>query len=68
MKLKKKSESRPENEGRQRQVRGFFYNPERKDNIWVRNETGLELWEEHPKDPIVALDNALKCVENECEA
>ena len=29
-----------------------------------RNETRLELWEDHLKDPIVALDKALKWVEN----
>ena len=28
-----------------------------------RNETRLALWDEHLKDPIVALDKALKCVE-----
>ena len=27
-----------------------------------RSETRLALWEEHIKDPIVALDKALKCV------
>ena len=43
-----------------------FYDPERKDNILVRNKTRLDLWEEHFKDPIVALDRALKCVENSC--
>ena len=31
-----------------------------------RNKTRLELWEEHNKDPMVALDKALKCVENSC--
>ena len=36
------------------------------DNILGRNNTRLELWEEHLKDPIVALDKALKCVENWC--
>ena len=30
----------------------------------ARHETRLELWEEHLKD-IVALDTALKCVENQ---
>ena len=40
-----------------------FYDPERTDNILGRNRTRLELWEEHLKDPIVALDHALKCVE-----
>ena len=29
------------------------------DNILVRNESRLALWEEHLKDPIVALDKAL---------
>ena len=43
-----------------------FYDPARKDNILGRKKTRLELWEEHLKDPIVALDKALKCVENSC--
>ena len=43
-----------------------FYDPERKDNILGRNRKRLELWEEHLKDPIVALDKARKCVENSC--
>ena len=30
-----------------------------------RNKTRLELWEEHLKDPIAALDKALKCVESQ---
>ena len=42
-----------------------FYDPARKDNILRRNETRLELWEEHLKDPIVALEKALKCVESQ---
>ncbi len=42
-----------------------FYHPERKDNVLGISGTRLELWEEHLKDPIVALDNALKCVENQ---
>ena len=42
-----------------------FYDPARKDNILGRNKTRLELWEEHLKDPIVALDIALKCVEDQ---
>ena len=46
--------------------RDDFYDSERKDNILARNETRLELWAEHLKDPIVALDKALKCVENTC--
>ena len=43
-----------------------FYDRERKDNILGRNKTRLELWEEHLKDPIMALDKVLKCVENSC--
>ena len=31
-----------------------------------RSKTRLELWEEHLKDPIVALDRALKSVESSC--
>ena len=42
-----------------------FYDPAREDNILGRNEPRLELWEEHLKDPTVALDNALKCVEDQ---
>ena len=41
-----------------------YYDPMREDNILWRNKTRLALWEEHLKDPIVALDEALKCVEN----
>ena len=44
-----------------------FYDPERKGNVLGRNKRRLELWEEHLKDPIVALDKALKCVENSCK-
>ena len=40
-----------------------YYDPMREDNILVRNKTILALCEEHLKDPIVALDKALKCVE-----
>ena len=43
-----------------------FYDPERKDNVKGRNKTRLELWEEHLKDPIEALDEALKCDETSC--
>ena len=39
-----------------------YYDPDRKDNILRGNKTRLALWEEHLKDPIVAL----KCVENSC--
>ena len=42
-----------------------YYDPARKDYIWGRNTTRLELWEEHLKDPIAALDVALKCVESQ---
>ena len=42
-----------------------FHDPDRKDNILRRNKTRLKLWEEHLKDPIVALDKALKCVESQ---
>ena len=40
------------------------YDPDREDSVRGRNETILALWEEHLKDPIVALDQALKCVVN----
>ena len=43
----------------------YFYDPARKENILRRNRTRLESWEEHLKDPIVALDKAVKCVENQ---
>ena len=42
-----------------------FYDPARKDNILGRNKTRLEWWEEHLKDPIVALDKALECAEDQ---
>ena len=38
-----------------------YYDPTREDNILRKNKTRLVLWEEHLKDPIVALDKALKC-------
>ena len=44
-----------------------YYDPAREDNILGRNKTRLTLWEEHIKDPIVALDKAVKCVENSCQ-
>ena len=50
-----KSESPLENE-RGKGSGEFFCDPQRKDNILERNKTRLELWEEHLKDPIVALD------------
>ena len=49
-----------------RDRRENLYDPESNDNILGRNETRLELWEEHLKDVMVALDKALKCVENWC--
>ena len=41
-----------------------YYDPTGEDNILGKNKTRLALREEHLKDPIVALDKALKCVEN----
>ena len=43
-----------------------YYDPTREDNILRRNKTRLARWEEHLKDPIVALDKALGCVGNSC--
>ena len=43
-----------------------FYDPAPEEDVSRRNKTRLELWEEHLKDPIVALDKALKCVESQC--
>ena len=42
-----------------------YYDPTREDNTKGRNETRLALWEEQLKDPIGALDKALKCVERQ---
>ena len=41
-----------------------YYDPTCEDNIQGRNRTRLAPWEEHLRDPIVALDKALKCVDN----
>ena len=41
-----------------------FFDPVRKDKILGRSQTRQELWREHLKDPIAALDEALKCWEN----
>ena len=41
-----------------------YCDPTSEDNILLRSKTRLALWEEHLKDPTVALDNALKCVEH----
>ena len=40
-----------------------FYDPARKEIILGRNQTRLELWGEHLKDPITALEKALKRLE-----
>ena len=45
-----------ENEGSQGQERDF-YDQNAKDNTLGSNKTRLELWDEHLKDPIVALDS-----------
>ena len=37
-----------------------FYDPAREEDILRKNKTRLEMWEEHLKDPIAALDKALK--------
>ena len=37
-----------------------FYDPAREEDMLKRNKTRLELWEEHLKDPIAALDKVLK--------
>ena len=37
-----------------------FYDPAREEDISRRIKTRLKLWEEHLKDPIAALDKALK--------
>ena len=42
-----------------------FYYQARNENILGRNTTRLEMWDEHLKDTIVALDKALKCVEDQ---
>ena len=39
-----------------------YHDPTREDNIMRRKKARLALWEEHLKDPIVALDKDLKCV------
>ena len=42
-----------------------YYDSKREDNILGRNKTRSALWEEHLKDPIGALGNALKCGESQ---
>ena len=62
---------RPENKkpsGKMRAVKDAgeqHYDPTREHKFKERNETRLARWEEHLKDPIGALDKALKCVENQ---
>ena len=43
-----------------------YHDPTFEENIVGRNQTRLALWEKHLKDPYVALDKVLKCVENSC--
>ena len=43
-----------------------YYDPESEDNILVRDKTRLALSKDHLRDPIVALDKVLKCVESSC--
>ena len=38
--------------------------PARKDNILGRNQTLQELWKEHLKDPVEALDNSRERITN----
>ena len=40
------------------------YDPARKEDVLGRTRTRLDFWEEHLKDPIVALEKALECLEN----
>ena len=42
-----------------------FYGSAREEDISRINKTRFELWEEHLKDPMAALDKALKCVESQ---
>ena len=41
------------------------YDPARKEDILGRTKTRLDLWEEHLKNPIVAMAKALECLENQ---
>ena len=45
-----------------------YHDLARKEDMLGRTKTRLELWDEHRKDPIIALDKALKCLENPSEA
>ena len=42
-----------------------FYDLAREEDISRINKTRFELWEEHLKDPMAALDKALKCVDSQ---
>ena len=42
-----------------------YYDLAREEDISRRNKTRSKLWEEHLSDPSVALDKALKCVEDQ---
>ena len=42
-----------------------FNDRAREEDNSKRNKTRLELWEQNLKDPIAALDKALKCVESQ---
>ena len=58
----KRSEGRLEDEGGKRRGSGFFMTQSARTTFWEEKKR-LELSEEHLKDPIVALDKALKCLE-----
>ena len=45
--------------------RDEFFDSTRKKKFWEENRKILELLEEHLQDPVVALDKALKCVQNQ---
>ena len=47
-------------------MRNFYY-PARKEDILGMTKTRLELWEEHLKDPIAALEKAINCLGDERE-
>ena len=42
-----------------------FHDSARKEKIMGRKQTSVELWDEHFQDPIIALDKALKCMDNQ---
>ena len=45
-----------------------YSDPGREEDIFGRTRTRLDLWEEHFKDPIIALEKALQCLENPIRA